>query len=61
MEKALMIGIVIAAILVVGIVLVAAELPSEPTVQQEEPLCGPETCDYNCGGNCSVPSCGCSR
>lgn len=64
-----MFAIVFVAVLVVGALFVSARLNSEETsessgsekVQQSQLECGAGTCEGQCGGNCGIPTCGCSR
>lgn len=69
MKKTTLIGLVVTLLLVVGAIFVSAHLAtdevsedSEPEVTQpEKQTCSPGTCNFQCGGNCGIPSCGCGR
>ena len=64
-----LIGLVAIVLLIVGAIFVSAHLTSdkEETSQPVEEIsenaetCGPNNCNFNCGGNCGVPTCGCGR
>ncbi|MBW3014170.1 hypothetical protein KY335_02910 [Candidatus Woesearchaeota archaeon] len=70
MNKTLLIGFVVVAVLVASMVFVSASNQAEDIATEENTVvvagstcgagaCGAGTCDGSCGGSCGVPSCGC--
>ena len=61
MNKKFLFAVVFAVLIIAGTVFVAAtfeeqevkDYPKEPVV------CGPQTCNAQCGGGCGIPKCGC--
>lgn len=71
MEKATLGAIALAIVLIAGVVFVSAALSEDSTQskqgskikysQEPQPVCGSQTCNNQCGGNCGIPSCGCRK
>ncbi|MBD3164625.1 hypothetical protein GF323_05490 [Candidatus Woesearchaeota archaeon] len=71
MDKRIWIGLSIALVLVLGGLFASANLETEVIESGEEkessvcgapePSCGADTCNFDCGGNCGISSCGCGR
>ena len=65
MNKTNLIVAVVVGLLIVGAIFVSATFQEEQeekkeVVEKPQPACGTDTCKYECGGNCGMPSCGCS-
>lgn len=63
MEKKI-ISLVLAALLLLGMVFVSAAIFEDKAEVEEEapvPVCGPNTCSFECGGQCGTQTCGCRR
>lgn len=62
MEKISLFALVIAVVLVVSVIFASAEFLKEDEIEVEnlQQVCGPRTCNLQCGGGCGVPKCGCS-
>lgn len=63
MERINIIAIVVAVLLIAGAVYASADFleEDEKEIETEEYYeCNANTCDQRCGGNCGIPSCGCS-
>ena len=69
MKKTNKIALAVIALLILGAIFVSAyvsdnsnaeqnTIEEKPRVQEE---CSASTCNFNCGGNCGVPTCGCGR
>jgi hypothetical protein len=62
-------AIVLAVVLIAGAVFASVaflqeDVPEESkteTIKQLQQTCDIETCNWQCGGNCGIPTCGCSR
>jgi len=76
MNKTAIIGVLVAAFLLVGALFVTAQLGSEEKSVESEPVsepvvegpsCSPEgcgagsSCGGTCGGSCGVSTCGCGK
>ena len=60
MKKRIVIGLVLGALLVLGVFFAAANVNDKEQV--EEPTvstCSASSCGLECGGSCGVPRCGC--
>ena len=64
MDKSTLIALVLCVLLVGGAIFASAEYLEEDKIEivndYEQPVCGPSSCGQQCGGNCGIPSCGCS-
>ncbi|MBD3361191.1 hypothetical protein GF358_00170 [Candidatus Woesearchaeota archaeon] len=63
MDKKVLVGVTMLLFLIAGLMVVSANLSSN-TVTQETPedappTCGQDSCGFECGGDCGIPSCGC--
>lgn len=69
MKKATLIGVILAiTIILVVSIFVSAHLTTEEKFSESDEIkiqptqtCNANTCNFECGGNCGVPNCGCGR
>jgi len=61
MDKMKLFAIGLAVVLVVSGVFVSANFLQEEEKAEVcvQPECGSGTCNFECGGDCGIPSCGC--
>lgn len=67
MNKKIWVGMIVALLAITAAIFVSADFsgdePQKQTFSEKigPATCGSGTCNFECGGNCGVPKCGCGK